>query len=384
VSGTVLIAEDQPDVRSALALLISTEPSLELVGEAADTDEAIVLAAAHHPDVALIDVKMPGGGGPRAVREIAVRSPDTRLVALSAYGDRSSVFQMLRAGAVGYLVKGAPGPEIVDTIHSVLRGEGVLSSKVTPDVLHALAGHLDREETEAQAHRAQMETMRAVLDEGLISTVFQPIVELSTGEVAGYEALTRIAVGPPRPPDAWFADAAMLGLAVELETAAVSVALAQIGGLPRGAFLTLNVNPRELVADAVLEVLAAAPAGRLVVEVTEDEPVRDYDALTEALADFRRRGGRLAVDDYGAGTASLQHVLKLAPDMIKIDVSITGEIETTPAARAMTASIGAFAKEMGMAVVAEGIETESTIGFLEAVGVGYGQGFHLGRPEALR
>jgi EAL domain-containing protein (putative c-di-GMP-specific phosphodiesterase class I)/AmiR/NasT family two-component response regulator len=383
--GTVLIAEDQPDVRSALALLISSEPSLRLVAEAADTDEAIVLAVEHRPDVALIDVKMPGGGGPRAVREIATRSPNTRLVALSAYEDRSSVFQMLRAGAVGYLVKGAPGEEIVGTIHSVLRGEGVLSSKVTPDVMRALAGHLEREETESASYRARLDVMRLVLEDRRVSTVFQPIVRLSTREVAGYEALSRIAVEPARRPDEWFDDAERVGLAVELEAAALSSALAQAGKLPSDAFLTVNVNPRELVTEAVIGILAAAPAGRLVVEVTEHAEVRDYEAFTEALTAFRGRGGRLAVDDFGSGRgANLWHILKLAPDLIKIDGRITGDLGTAPAARAMTACIAVFAKEMGMAVVAEHIESEHTIDVLESLGVEYGQGFHLGRPEALR
>jgi EAL domain-containing protein (putative c-di-GMP-specific phosphodiesterase class I)/ActR/RegA family two-component response regulator len=380
--GTVLIAEDQPDVRSALVLLISSEPTLRLVAEAADTDEAIVLAAEHRPDVALIDVKMPGGGGPRAIREISSRSPNTRTVALSAYEDRSSVFQMLRAGAVGYLVKGAPGPEIVRTIHSVLRGEAMLSPTVTPDVVRGLAGRLKDEQTEAESREERLEAVRSVLDGKRIRTVFQPIIRLSTGRVAGYEALARMTTIPARGPDEWFDDADTVGLSGQLEVATLQSALAHLPELPRGLFLTVNVNPRELVTDAVLELLSGAAVGRLVVEVTEHEQVDDYDAFANALVDFRRRGGRLAVDDVGAGSANFWHILKLAPDMLKIDGRIIGELGTAPA-QALTAGIAVFAEKMDMAVVAEHIEHENTIEVLESLGVEFGQGFHLGRPGAL-
>jgi DNA-binding NarL/FixJ family response regulator len=103
---TVLIAEDEPGVRDALADLIRTDDRLVLIGAAGDADQAIDLAREHRPDVALLDVKMPSGGGPRATREIRVLSPETRVVALSAYEDRATVLEMLRAGAAGYLVKG--------------------------------------------------------------------------------------------------------------------------------------------------------------------------------------------------------------------------------------------------------------------------------------
>ena len=382
--STVLIADDQADVRSALSMLIEAESTLELVGAAADADEAIRLAEEHLPDAALIDVMMPGGGGPRAVREIAVRSPSTRMVALSAYGDRATVFQMLRSGAVGYLVKGAGGQEIVRAIHSALHGESVLSPAVAADVLRTFAGQLERDEAETESHKLMLDRVRRVLDERQLSTVFQPIIELSTREVAGYEALARIGDEPRRSPHRWFAEAAMVGLGLELEVASLRSALAALEKLPRRVFLTVNVDPQELMADAVLEILAHAPAERLIVEVTEHAPVQDYDALASALADFRGRGGRLAVDDAGAGFASLRHVLKLLPDMIKIDGMLIAELESAPGARALTTAIVVFAHEMGMTVVGEGVESASSIDLLEALGVAYGQGFQLGSPEALR
>jgi DNA-binding NarL/FixJ family response regulator len=98
---TVLIAEDEPSVRAALSDLIEIEDELQLVGAAADAQEAIDLAREHRPDVALVDVKMPAGGGTRAAREIRALSPATRVVALSAYEDRTTVLDMLRVPRQG-------------------------------------------------------------------------------------------------------------------------------------------------------------------------------------------------------------------------------------------------------------------------------------------
>jgi signal transduction histidine kinase len=146
----VLIAEDEPAVREALADLIRTDEELELIGAAGDADQAIDLAGRHHPDVALVDVKMPSGGGPRASREIRRLSPETRVVALSAYEDRATVLEMLRAGASGYLVKGTSAGEIVEAIRRSVRGQASLSTEVTAEVIHELVGLLDRSERMAR------------------------------------------------------------------------------------------------------------------------------------------------------------------------------------------------------------------------------------------
>jgi signal transduction histidine kinase len=142
----VLVAEDEEAVREALVDLLSSDATIEVVGSAKDADEAIQMAAESKPDVALVDVKMPGGGGSRAAREIRTNSPQTHVVALSAYEDRRTVLEMLRAGAVGYVVKGTSADEILRTVRRSLRGQGSLSAEVTADVIHELVSLLDRSE----------------------------------------------------------------------------------------------------------------------------------------------------------------------------------------------------------------------------------------------
>ena len=114
----MLLADDEHGLREALEDLIDRTPHLELVGSVADAEAAVELAAQVQPDVALVDVRMPRGGGPQAAAGIGERSPDTRVIAFSAYDDPTSLSAMLAAGASGYLVKGAPNQEIIEALRS--------------------------------------------------------------------------------------------------------------------------------------------------------------------------------------------------------------------------------------------------------------------------
>jgi EAL domain-containing protein (putative c-di-GMP-specific phosphodiesterase class I)/CheY-like chemotaxis protein len=378
----VLVADDEPALRDALTDLLAHEPSLALVGTAADADEAVSLAHREQPDVALVDVSMPAGGGPRAAREIVRTSPRTRVIALSAFEDRATVLEMLRAGAVGYLVKGMTGDEIIDSIHRVANGRASVSADVVDGLVQELSSQLRREEIELQRLRARVaEIQRFVTGEGLAIHV-QPIVELATRETVGFEALARFRSLPPRPPNEWFAEAAALELGTQLELATIGRAIELLPRLPETAYLSLNCSHRT-VASADLLALLRSDAKRLVVEITEHEPVEDYDALATSLQPLRDLGVRIAIDDAGAGYASLRHTLALAPDIVKVDISLTHAIDVDRGRRALASALISFADEMDMTIVAEGIETASELETLRELGVRYGQGYHLAEPAAL-
>jgi EAL domain-containing protein (putative c-di-GMP-specific phosphodiesterase class I)/AmiR/NasT family two-component response regulator len=378
----VLIADDEPALRGALADLLEHEDDVVLIGSAGDADEAIALAGDERPDVALVDVSMPAGGGARAAREIARCSPDTRVIALSAFEDRPTVLEMLRAGAVGYLVKGTAGEEIVGSIQKVMAGGASLSAEVIAGIVAELTKQLRREDDEREqldARRGAIE--RFVTGEG-VSMAFQPIVDLATDATVGLEALARFASPPPRPPNEWFAEAVSLALGVQLELTAVAQALRMLPRVPEGVYLALNCSHRAAVSEE-LAALLAPNADRLVLEITEHEAIEDYDALVDALAPLRARGTRIAIDDAGAGFASLRHTLLIAPDIVKLDMSLTRGIDGDRTKRALAAAMVAFAEEVGFALVAEGIETGDELEALRALGVGFGQGFFLAEPAPL-
>ena len=128
MTTTVLIADDDRDYRSALGAVVGRVAELDLVGAADDADAAIELARVWRPDVAIVDVRMPGGGGPRVAEELRRAAPRTRILALSAYGDDATVVQMLEAGAVGYVLKGISAAELVNAIERIATGQEVVSA----------------------------------------------------------------------------------------------------------------------------------------------------------------------------------------------------------------------------------------------------------------
>ena len=213
-----------------------------------------------------------------------------------------------------------------------------------------------------------------------VDVALQPIVDLTSGEIVGVEALARFSDG--RSPDKWFTEATSLGLGAALELAAVQGALARINELPGKASLSVNVSASTACSPALSKTLAAAPPGRVVLEITEHVPVTDYPALATALSALRSRGIRVAVDDAGAGFASMQHVLRLHPDVVKLDASLVRGIDSEPSHRAMVSALVSFAHATGCSLVAEGIETASELAVARALGVACAQGFHLGVPDA--
>lgn len=211
-----------------------------------------------------------------------------------------------------------------------------------------------------------------------ITPVFQPLVALATGQVSGYEALTRFKQPPKRFPDQWFNLAARVGLGGALEAAAIKKAL-ETPNRPPGTYLSLNLSPSTLQAPEVQAVLPQDLTG-LVIEVTEHELAADDAVLDADLRQLRERGARVAVDDAGAGYAGLQQLMRVSPDLIKLDRSLVQNIHEDPAKQALVDSFVRFGRRTGAQVVAEGIETEDELRVLADLDVAYGQGYFLAKP----
>jgi diguanylate cyclase (GGDEF)-like protein len=214
-----------------------------------------------------------------------------------------------------------------------------------------------------------------------ITTVFQPIVSLADGRTVGFESLSRFRAEPQRPPDRWIAEAHAVGLGLEIEVECVRRACALRGTIPGGAYLSVNMSPDAILAPEMEQALGDGSLQGLVIEITEHEAVGDYARLSARLADYRGRGALVAIDDAGAGHASMRHVTQLAPDYIKIDRSLIHDIHLDHAKRALVRSMVTLEKELGAAIVAEGIESTEELRTLRALGVPYGQGYLLARPH---
>jgi EAL domain-containing protein (putative c-di-GMP-specific phosphodiesterase class I) len=213
--------------------------------------------------------------------------------------------------------------------------------------------------------------------------VFQPIFELVTLTIGGCEALCRFKPQPYRSPDKWFSDASDVGLGIDLELAVLEAAIAAFPDLPSDVSMSVNASPEAVISGRLSDVLASEYAGRTILEITEHARVSDYVALETQLAPLRQRGVRIAVDDAGAGYSGLQHIVQLAPDIIKMDMSLTRAVDTDPARRALASAMIFYARETGSCVVAEGIETEAELDTLKILGANRGQGYFLGKPGPL-
>jgi diguanylate cyclase (GGDEF)-like protein len=239
------------------------------------------------------------------------------------------------------------------------------------------------DEAERVTWFARAEEQRAEIEHVLedpasrIAHVFQPVVDLRTGLVAGFEGLSRFE-GSRRPPNAWFAQAHRCGLGIELEMAAAQAQLTT-PDRPLGTRLSINLSPTAMLSVEAEELLAG-DLSHVILEVTEDELMAEGGALEERLGELRARGARLAVDDIGAGYAGLKQVMRLQPDLLKLDRSLVFGVAEDPAKGAMVDALVRYARRIGADVCAEGVETLEDLEALADLDVTYGQGYVLAHP----
>jgi EAL domain-containing protein (putative c-di-GMP-specific phosphodiesterase class I) len=214
-----------------------------------------------------------------------------------------------------------------------------------------------------------------------LRAVYQPVVDLQRGVIAGYEALIRF--GGPRVigPGHWFAAAREHGCEAELEVAALATTLVARHDLPPDTFLSVNVSPTALATAPVAELLDEQLDLRgLVLELTEQSPVEDHGALAAHLDHYRSRGALVAIDDAGSGYAGLSRLLELRPSILKLDRILVSDIDQDEAKRILVEMLGLYAGRLDAWIAAEGIETMAELQTLRALGVPLGQGWALGRP----
>jgi EAL domain-containing protein (putative c-di-GMP-specific phosphodiesterase class I)/CheY-like chemotaxis protein len=242
------------------------------------------------------------------------------------------------------------------------------------DLAAALIGRDVAERTQASVAR---EHILAIIENSAFESVFQPIIDLENDAIIGYEGLTRFTDGVN--PDLRFADATAIGLGPELEAATLKASLTAAAALPADASLNLNVSPALIIAGQPLQDLVRGAGRPIVLEVTEHAQIADYDSFRASLAALRPKMD-LAVDDAGAGFASLRHILELRPAFVKLDRSLIAGLESDEARQAMIVGLRHFARSVGCRLIAEGIETEAELEVLRTLEIRLAQGFLLGRP----
>ena len=219
-----------------------------------------------------------------------------------------------------------------------------------------LGDQLDHDMRAGHRRAARMSELLALIDAGQPSIVYQPIYDLESRRLAG---------GP------------------KLESSAIRSALTALETLPEDVYVAVNGSPEFVSSGELPALLQSVDISRVVLELTEHASVTDYHELTSALAPLRALGLRIAIDDAGAGYASMRHILSIEPNLVKLDISLTRGIDQDRKRRALASALIAFARETDMGIVAEGVETAAELRTLQSLGAKRAQGYHLARPMAL-
>lgn len=244
-------------------------------------------------------------------------------------------------------------------------------------------------ETTRRSHRQEL--LETILDQRIYS-VYEPIVEVSSRTVFGYEALAR---GPERSrfhsPISLFTAAEEHDLVFELDCACRESGLRGAVDFPSGTKLFLNIRPTTIHdpsfhEDRLIETLEKrrlAPHD-VVFEISEQESIRSFGAFREMLDHYRRLGFQFALDDTGAGYAGLEELVEVEPDYIKIDRSMVSGVDQDPARQDVLAAVLQLADKMGAQVIGEGLDTLEELEMLGRLGIRFGQGWLFGHPTPLR
>ena len=374
----VAVADDEETVVDVLRALIGSDPSLRFVGAAHNAEDAIELTVRERPDVVLLDVRMPGGGGLRATREITKRCAPTKVVALSAHEDSDTVIGMISAGASAYVPKGDSTDKILRTIHRTIDANYMLTEQ-EPQLTH-VPPMLPRRTQQSTA------VAKAILD-GTITAEFEPIADLATGRIVGVDALPRVATLPHRPYDNWLADAEAVDLLLDVEMAAFRASVSAFSMIPDDLFLEFEVTPSTAADGRFRRAIRRPIAPRIILGFSPlaatDASVLEAVDPGEILATLRGRGVRIASRDAGPGVASLRHLSVFTPNLVRLDETLVRTLGNSFSSHSIVAAVAACASDIGARVIAPGVSSPEQLHELRNLGIELVQGPIVSEPIPL-
>ncbi len=366
-SRYVLLIDDESTQTQLLGMLLKTRGYDVQV---AATAEEAFRKLSPELDIVILDLVLPDSDGFEVCRRIK-QNEHTRhipIIVLSAYSLTEDRLKSLYLGADDFLAKPCEHEELFARMDVVLRrGE---KNRL-----------LDDDYTICELHR--------ILAECSIMSYFQPIYQLQPFQLLGMEILTRpVSPGPLGNPEKFFKVALQYGLYAEIEMLAWSRALKIVSAHDRrGSKIFLNCNPYFIESSQFLRVRTLLershiPASDVVLEITERSAIPDYHLFYERLGRYREFGFNFAVDDVGGGYASLESIVEIKPEFVKIDGHIVRDLHHDAFKRSIVQFVVQFCNEHGILVVAEGIESETDLEAVKNLGVDAGQGFFLFKPTS--
>ena len=373
---SVFVADDEEAVIEVLRSLIGTDPMLRFTGAAYDAEAAVAEVLHDRPDVVLLDVRMPGGGGTRAAREISRRCPSTKVIALTAHEDADAIIAMISAGASAYIPKADPSDKILRKIHHAF------DPSWSPELVEEGREHLTLVRPSfVQRSERGSRVARAILT-GAVQIAFHPIVDLETEKLVGLDARPRVDFWPPRAYDGWLADARAEGLLLDFELTALRAVLPTLRRLPGDLFIEFEVTPSSVVSARFRRAVLGTAPSRIVVGFSSLE-IRDErarDPFPEIVLGLRGRGVRISARDVGSGFESLRQIARLSPHHVWLDPTIAASVDTDFPNHSVAAAVAGCAVQVDARVIATGVTSRAQAGGLQAVGVHMMAGPLVGDP----
>lgn len=369
LGACVLVVDDEHVVARSTGRLLTAHGFRVML--AFDGRDAIEKARANAFDAIVSDIQMPDGDGNALLRSIRAFDADVPFVFLTGKPDLDSAIAAVRHGAFRYLLKPASADELLETVTQATRsGSGVHQRR---DAEHA---------RRASGHRPGLGAQFISAMDGLWIAM-QPIVAWGERQTLGYEALVRSDETSLRAPSDLIEAAEWLGMTHELGRAIRRRISLLIPEAPPAALIFVNLHPRDL-EDPELSAdngTLAPFADRVVFEITERAALGGIDAVSPRIAGLRKRGFRIAIDDLGAGYAGLSWFASLEPDVVKIDMSLVRGIDDSVVRRKLVSSVQRLCVELGIRMIAEGVETAEERDCLAMLGCDTFQGYLFGHPE---
>jgi EAL domain-containing protein (putative c-di-GMP-specific phosphodiesterase class I) len=371
--GQVLVVDDDvPTARAFGRILGSAGFTVTLANEGA---EAAQLASQKSFDAILSDIAMPGMSGIELLRAVREHDLDVPVVLITGGPAIESAVEAMEYGALLYLIKPIEAPHLEEVITRAVRLHQL--ARIKREALELF--HID---SKALGDRAGLE---ARFEHALATlwVAYQPIVSWSAQHVFAHEALVRNKEPTLRAPPDLFDAAERLGRLQELGRVIRDRVARTADELPSGGLLFVNVHAMELDDDTLFS--AGSPLSRhaksVVLEITERAPIEKIRDVGTRVAQLRALGYRIAVDDLGAGYAGLASFAHLEPEVVKVDMSLIRGVDRSPMKQKLLSSIVALCQELGIQMIAEGIETEAERDTLIHLGGDLCQGYLFARPQ---
>jgi EAL domain-containing protein (putative c-di-GMP-specific phosphodiesterase class I) len=368
----VLLADDDEPVRTLFARTLTAAGYEVLL--AADGQEAIDVLAHTSVDAVVSDISMPRLTGIDMLRAIRARDADVPVVLCTGAPDVESAIEAVRLGALQYLTK----PVDLDELRRVL-ARAVRLGHIARLKQEALGLLRDGALGEGDLLALEASFERAL---GSLWMAYQPIVRAKDGSLFGYEALLRSDEATLPHPGAMLDAAERLDRLPDLGRAVRAAAASHIHHAPTDAFLFINLHSRDLLDEALFakDAPLSSIASRVVLEITERAALDDVSDARARIAKLRERDFRIAIDDLGAGYAGLTSFVTLEPELVKLDLSLIRGIDQNATKRKLVSSVATLCRELGMLVVAEGVETRAELEHVIACGCDLIQGYLLAKP----